>query len=405
MAELDRQKLAAARLWAAHRYPYLATALFASKVIAVPRIRTIAVDEHWRLYVDPALVQEWTVEQIGSVLVHHTGHLLRDHAARARELGVDKEAAKDWTLAADAEINDDLVETGLQMPGEPVTPQALGCEPGKFAEEYFRRIREREHEREAGDCGSGTDAQERAHDQPASGSDIGKMTAHLLRCQVASEVLNYCRGKEPGTVPGWLRRWAEELLNPTVDWRKLLAAEIREGINFVAGAVDYSYARPSRRQSIAGGVILPSLRKPVPHVAVVCDTSGSMGERELARVLAEVEGILRSVGINRQGLRVLSCDADVHTVQRVTSARQVELVGGGGTNMGVGIEAAMRTRPKPSVVVVLTDGFTLWPAEGPKGAKVVVGQIGYPGLVRSWAGDRREAPSWARVVEIDPDAV
>jgi Mg-chelatase subunit ChlD len=72
-------------------------------------------------------------------------------------------------------------------------------------------------------------------------------------------------------------------------------------------------------------------------------------------------------------------------------------VGGGGTDMGAGITAAARLRPRPSVVVVLTDGMTPWPAEPPKGMQVVVGMIdtGAKGS-RPWA-----APGWARVVAID----
>src|SRR5262249_32109685 len=83
-------------------------------------------------------------------------------------------------------------------------------------------------------------------------------------------------GKQPGTVPAGLLRWAEEVLNPKVDWRAVLAAELRRAVAEVCGAVDYSYRRPSRRASVTAPVVLPALRRPVPEVAVVCDTSGSM---------------------------------------------------------------------------------------------------------------------------------
>ena len=68
---VDRQHLAAARLWAATRFPYLATALFASPVVERPGIGTVAVDQEWRLYVDPAVANRWSVPQLGSTLVHH----------------------------------------------------------------------------------------------------------------------------------------------------------------------------------------------------------------------------------------------------------------------------------------------------------------------------------------------
>ena len=83
MGSLDRQKMAAARLWAANKFPYLASALFASTVVEVPDRGVVGVDESWRLYVDPELIDGWTVEEVGSLLVHHTGHLVRDHAGRA----------------------------------------------------------------------------------------------------------------------------------------------------------------------------------------------------------------------------------------------------------------------------------------------------------------------------------
>jgi predicted metal-dependent peptidase len=391
----DRDKVAAARLWAAHRFPYLAAAVFASPVLLRPGIGTVAVDDHWRLYVDPNVVAGWSAEQLGALLVHHTGHLLRDHADRARALGVADEDAAAWLQAADAEINDDLVDLGHGLPVKPVMPRDLGCDDGRLAEEYFEAARGRR--RRSGrdiDCGSGADGERREWDA-AGGADergdgVSAYGARLLRCQVAAEV---CRqGKEPGTVPMGLLRWAQSVLRAKVDWRRMLAAELRRGVTDISGCVDYSYRRPSRRARSVGRAILPALRRPVPEVAVVCDTSGSMSDGQLAEVLAEVDGVLRSVGVRSSGVRVLSCDAAVHRIQRVSSARQVELAGGGGTDMAAGIEEAVRARPRPGVVVVLTDGHTPWPAAPPKGVHVVVGLVGPTGP---------QPPSWARAVRID----
>ncbi len=54
-------------------------------------------------------------------------------------------------------------------------------------------------------------------------------------------------------------------------------------------------------------------------------------------------------------------------------------MGGGGTDMGEGIAQAVALRARPSVVVVLTDGWTPWPQTPPPRTKVVAGLIGPEG--------------------------
>ncbi|HVF32065.1 MAG TPA: VWA-like domain-containing protein [Acidimicrobiales bacterium] len=428
---LDRRKVAAARLWAATKFPYLSTALFATSVIERPGLGGdgVAVDAGWRLYVDPEAATGWTVPDLGALLVHHTGHLIRDHAGRAETLGVTDSTAERWSTAADAELNDDLVEVGLHMPGRVILPDDLGYERGRLAEEYYARERaEEERDPDAGDPddasapepeeqaekprsdhGSGAHNHHRPWEDPADGADDGVAPAFtalqpherdLLRAQTAQQLLDAVRTGQ-GNVPSNWRRWAEELLAPTVDWRRALGAEVRRGVQLVAGAVDYSYRRPSRRASVSPTIVLPALEKPVPEVAVVCDTSGSMGEHQLARVLGEVEGLLDGIGLRSSGVRVLAVDAAVQTVRRVASARQVELVGGGGTDMGRGIAAAAALKPRPSVLVVLTDGLTPWPAEPPRGMRVVIGLL--TGTPAGRYSSLPSTPHWARVVRIDEE--
>ena len=381
----DLEKLQAARVWAVRQQPYLAIALHSLQLRWVAGYGTFGVDQWWRMYADPARVDEWDVPEIGAVLLHEVWHLLRDHHARASALGVTDEQRLLWNLAADAEINDDLVAAGLPLPGCPVLPASLGRPDGLLAEEYFRTAK-----RSAGecDCGSGSDAVAREHEDGSPSEESAGLTptqAEMVRVSCAQAIAAEVRVR--GDVPlGW-QRWAEERLTAKVDWRSVLSAQVRRCMASAAGAVDYSWSRPSRRS--VPGVLLPSLRRPVPSVAVVVDTSGSVDDVMLAQALAEIDGALSSAGARRGDVTVLSCDAAVKAAQRVRSATQVRLSGGGGTDMRVGIAAAERLRPRVDAVIVLTDGETPWPDE-PLRVPLVVG------LLSSCDSD---VPPWARVVQ------
>jgi predicted metal-dependent peptidase len=394
-AALDSHKLAAARLWAATRLPYLASALFAQSVVVEPDSGTIAVDRSWHVHADPAVVDSLSAEELGKLLVHLSGHLLRDHAARAAAIHADDDGARaTWNRAADAEINDDLARDGCVPAVAPDLPTTLHCPDGQLGEFYFTNSASGPRH---WDCGSGCDNGERRWDQSGG---IGPQQAQLVVLGVAAEIQRHS-AQYPGVVPGGWVRWADSVLPSRVDWRRVLAAEIRNGVANAAGKVDYTYRRPSRRAGSTPNIVLPTLFRPIPNVAVVCDTSGSMHEHLLARALAEVEGLLVRGGLRQAQVRVLAVDTNVHAVRRVSRASQVELAGGGGTDMGAGIAAAARLRPKPSVIVVLTDGFTPWPAEAPKGVRVVVGLLEQQiSPTRSFS-----PPPWARTVQIPLEAV
>lgn len=387
-ADRAPRAVAAARLWAASKMPYLATALFASPVVDAPGSGTVAVDRQWRVRADAVVLARLSTEELGRLLLHLVSHLVRDHALRADACAPDD--PERWNRAADAEINDDLEALRLVPLSAPDVPAAFGMQPGRLAEEYL--------EGTAGarpwDCGSGCDGQPRPGEDggPCAASGLNPRQAGLLRLALAADIQRVA-GREPGTVPGGWLRWAETVLPSRVDWRRLLAAEIRGQLATVMGAVDYTYRRPARRAAATEPVILPSLRRPIPSVAIVCDTSGSMHEQLLGRALAEVDGILARIGV--RDARVLAVDTAVHAVRRVTSARQVELAGGGGTDMGAGIAAAAALRPRPSFAIVLTDGYTPWPPAAPTALRVVAGILAERG------GAPPLPPGWARTVVID----
>ncbi|MBT2405185.1 MULTISPECIES: VWA-like domain-containing protein [unclassified Streptomyces] len=388
---LDRAKLLAARYKAAEARPYLASALYALTVVPAAGVRTMGVDRHWRCYVSPAFVEATPVTELAGVWVHEVAHLLRGHHERADLLpAADQSDPVRINIAQDCEINDDLLADGLALPAGRMEPKLFGLPTGGMFESYLPAIPATPPH--AVDCGSG------AHGTPMpwelgegeGPARLSPVEADALRRQTAQAMRAHQRTR--GSLPAGWQRWAEELLEPTVDWRRALSGAVREAAAWAGGAVDYTYRRPSRRTPAMGGrVVLPSLRRPLPRVAIVIDTSGSMGEEELAAALGEVTGVLREVGVRGNRVAVLACDADVHAVTRVTSTEQVALAGGGGTDMRVGITAALAMPDRPNIVVVLTDGYTPWPDETPS-CRLVAALIG---------ADAPQPPGWVETVRVD----
>jgi predicted metal-dependent peptidase len=389
-----RQRWAAARVWAAHQAPYLATAVLALDPVVVREpagldLSGFPADPDYHVYIDPEVLAATELPVIGFWLLHQVTHLLRQHAARFPARAETAEPAVPapartpgqhrWNLAADAEINDDLRAGEVAIPPETVTPAQLALPDGWTAEQYWDALG---GESQAFvDCGSGADGQPRPWDCGRPG--LSAIEKQMLGRDVARRIQEH--QKLRGDVPSGWQRWAEDLLVPTVNWRRQLAAAVRHGVADVAGRVDFTYRRPSRRAAAVPDVVLPSLRQPLPQVAMVLDTSGSMSDQMLAQALGEVGGVLRSLGLGRRNLRVICCDAQAYAHQRVLDARDVRLLGGGGTDMGKGLAAAAALRPRPDLAIVLTDGHTPWPSRAPDGIRVVVGLMDSDGRTPEWA--------------------
>ena len=348
-----------------------------------PHPPTIGVDKRWRLYWTPEALEriEGEGSEPAAVIQHEVEHLLREHHARrgARE-------APGWLVCSDAEINDDL--PGLCnciRPSSLPTPQA----DGETAEFYYDNLPLNDESTKGCGGGSGVDGVERDYEAPDTGEGaVGAVQEHetgRLLDAVASDVLEHAKR---GTVPDSARVWAEARKRPVkVDWREMVRSSIRRSTASVQGSWDYTYRRMHRHQAprAAGSrqVLHPGQQRPAPDVDVIVDTSGSVGS--YGDLIA---GTLDSVRRTAQGsVRVISCDAEVHDKVPLKSWRVVQtLHGGGGTDLRLAFEQV--TAP---IVVVLTDCETPWPETKPAAHVVVVRY-----------GSQAPAPSWARLIHVDP---
>jgi predicted metal-dependent peptidase len=110
-----------------------------------------------------------------------------------------------------------------------------------------------------------------------------------------------------------------------------------------------------------------------------------MGSLEIGQAVHEVDSILRRTQCE---VYLISCDDAAHVAGKISSVQQVKLVGGGGTDMGKGIAAALKLRPRPPIAITITDGYTDWPVNPPPIRHVCV-------LVGSGRG-----PKWGKTVKV-----
>ncbi len=399
------EKLLSARLHAVKVRPYLADALFALHVVEDRSVPTMAVDAHWRCYVSAGFVARTPVEELASVWVHEVSHLLRDHHGRGERYAREHERHGPGerlrrNIAADFEINDDIYGDGLPLPTGVVLPSLLQLPDGLLMEEYLRTASMSGLAAELAwlDCGSGADGHERPWELGPDGAHgLTRQQRDAVRFRVAEGI----KGR-PGSAPEGWRRWADEAFQPPQPWRQLLGSAIRSAAGAPGVGENHSYRRPSRRSAGVPGVVLPSLRRTPPRVCVVIDTSGSVSDAELGAALLEVMAIARAVGGRRDLVSLISCDVAAGIAVPLCRAEHVELVGGGGTDLRSGFARALRSRPRPDVIVALTDGQTPWPSAQPA-CRTVVGL--FPRAAREVDEENPDhvpdtPPPWARVVDI-----
>ena len=385
------QRLAKARLKALVKAPYYARLMHSLTYVSTPGIGTIGIDDRLRLYVDEVALNEWSNDELAVVLLHEVNHVLRGHSARCELVHAD---ARRWNIAGDAEINDDLVEGGFVLPGEPVLPSSLGL-PDKQTAEYYYANMEGTSQPNDKMCGSGANGERQPWELGDDISVLPGMPKHRVRSARAAIAEDIRNGKFRGSVPGNLGRWAETFGRAQVPWEQMLHNAVRRGVLRRMGQVDYTWARPNRRHF--GKVLLPSLRRPLCEISIIIDTSGSMSQTDLDAAYTESRGIAEQSSGGR--VTLIACDSEAHVISEGRLPRSVALTGGGGTDMGAALELAARQRRSPIVVIVLTDGDTPWPNQCPDGlldASIVVA------VIREQAGfDMSTVPRWCVGVEIN----
>lgn len=196
--------------------------------------------------------------------------------------------------------------------------------------------------------------------------------------------------KAMGKMPGDLKEMLEDILSPKVDWKEVLRRFMTD-----VNKTDYSFARPNRRM-ISQGYYLPTRHgmDAMRDIAIVIDTSGSMGDEELKQMFGEVCGAVEDSCPGK--VTVVYCDAAVNHVDKFEDTptaddvrQSAKRVGGGGTDLTRALDWIDEHVDDPACCIVMTDGYTPFGEDRP-----------YPTL---WTISTDVVAPWGETVHVELD--
>lgn len=305
--------------------------------IETEKIPTLGVNITSRinLYFNPKFLAGLPFGERVACLEHEALHLLNCHLFRG-----DGRNPQLFNIACDLAINP-FIEG---LPKTALFPKQFGLEDGRNAEWYYKKLAESARLpkilRTGEGCGPLDD-----HGLWKDSSEDPEYQQEFLRRQIRHSL---DKTQDYGSLPGNLREeLAEFLKSSRVNWKRVLERFLIRATLIRSVS---SRSRPNRRfEEFSGWRTEQKLK-----LLVGLDTSGSVGERELALFFGEIEKI-KALGMD---ITVAECDTTVGSVYRYRR-RPKSVSGRGGTSFRPVFELAEKLRP--DAVVYLTDGYGDYP--------------------------------------------
>lgn len=365
---LDRAKL---QLMLTPDSAFFTTVCFSMrhKIEYVPGIDTAATDGK-HIWFNPDFLLSLTPPQQLFLLLHETLHCAYMHMLRGEGLDPEK-----FNRAADYVINDQLIMRGFEMPECGLyDPQYRDMS----AEQIYKLLPDNPPPPPNSSGGSGGS-------DPAGGNSKGPgdfgtdlrspvggeggvskedaeadMNEILVRAQLQSKM----SGDKPGSIPGEIEIFINQLLDPKLPWYRILHKYMNQ-----FDKTNHSFRKPNRR--FFPKHILPSAHGEVlQEVAFAVDASLSVSDDDFLRFISEIHGIMRRLKPKR--IRLLQFDSRVRQVDTIKSTNElskVEFKGRGGTKIGPVLSWAEENNP--TLLIIFSDGHFYQPEEFPGKSKLL----------------------------------
>ncbi len=359
-----RQKLVKARIQMLMNMPFfgvLATHLQLKEIDA--KFCPTAGTDGRSFYYNKDFIESLDDEECKFLFAHEVMHCCYDHMGRRGRRDADL-----YNQAADhvinLEITDQNVGKLISRPND--DPAMIPCHDTKYRGMSSDEVYEILYDEQEKNGGQGQGHSFDVHfdadsmtDEEAEEAGIDKMTddeKSMVRDAFRQATLEAAKSAGAENVPNGVRSMIDDLLDPQMDWRECLNANIQTLVKN-----DWTYSRPNRRNSSLGGIILPG-NDFDEAVSVCCaiDTSGSISHQMIREFLSEIKGIMEQ--FKQFEIKIWCFDTDTYTIWNYNEDNADDMdeffpEGGGGTEFMVNWDRMKEEDIEPDQFVMFTDGY------------------------------------------------
>lgn len=350
------------------QHPFFATLLVRTPVMVTDNVSGVPIElaatNGEAIFYNPEFLDKCSVEEVMTVLAHEVGHDSLLHSLRLGARNADL-----FNQAADHAINLMLIDQGFKCPasvpgGWLADQQYKGWSADKIYDDLRRKQQDQPPQSggaggqngKGGKPGPGQPGKDWLHGDvlpsPKTGDPASQAAAEQKAKQRVAAAANMAR--MAGKLSGELERMVGEFLDPKVHWTDVL----RDYMTRIVKARD-NWSRRNRRFA---SLYLPTRRShEMGPILFIPDTSGSMMGDDIEKICTEMSHCAHQT--RPENITVVWTDAAVKGEQVFSPSEfsydKLKPVGGGGTDMRVGLKHA--EKHDPQVVVLLTDCYTPWP--------------------------------------------
>ena len=318
---------------------------------------TTAATDGINIWFGPAFLKRLTPLATDFVLLHEIAHVALGHCFRYQDRNPEV-----FNIACDL-VADSLLLTELQgfppnmtIDGGPIdhlTPR--GDEACLYsAEEVYEMLPKKYRDNHKG----------RSRDDHSLWGKNKPLRAEweqrMLQAALTVEIQQNSTGC--GNAPLLAQRLLGALRRPQTDWRALLRNFLQQEVN------DYGFSPPDRRFQDAP-FILPDwseVREVPGRLWFFVDGSGSISDAAMTSAFTEITGALQEFGSLDAVLSFFDAGVtDPAPFGSVSELLRLRPLGGGGTSFHAIFEClkARMTTVQPTCIIIMTDGYALFPEE------------------------------------------